>query len=182
MMKRLVIPILITAMLLTQTACPSKQSMLSWSEKAVSGLTKALPMLENAGVNGAKIREAVQIGNQLVAAFKANDNESALGLTSTFITAFEGIVTDTERVSNPATRTTILVVLSIVDLAIRYIADELAEDVPRMSPGLRGAPGVAKLARYREKKKWRCRNASSGRFEKMDFCRQNPASSVVETY
>ncbi len=116
-----------------------------------------------------------------MAAFKANDNAAALSLTSSFITAFEGVIADTERISSPQTRTTILVDLSIVDLAIRYIADQLAKDVPRMSPGMRGAPGVSKLARYGAKKKWRCRNSQTGRFEKIDHCRQNPATSQVET-
>lgn len=179
--KFFLIPALLVALLITQTACPfSKATALSWSEKAVSGLEKALPMLVNAGVNGARVQEAVDIGNQLIIAFKANNNESAIGLTSSLIVAFEGIVVETERIGNPATRTLILAVLAVVDLALGFIVDEMATVEPRMPVRMRGAPAVVNIRRYHAKKRWNCRNSQTGRYEKMKFCKEHPDVSQVE--
>lgn len=173
----------IGALVLTQTACPwSKTDMVTWSNRAVNGLEKALPLLRNAGINVAKVEEAIGIGRQLAAAFEANNNESAIGLTSSLITAFGGIVTETQRITNPATRTLILAGLAIVDLALHEISDSLAQHEAKLSAGRRSAPAVRKISQYRAKKRWACRNSGTGRFEKMEFCEKNPATSTVETF
>jgi hypothetical protein len=35
---------------------------------------------------------------------------------------------------------------------------------------------------YQQKKRWACRNSTTGRFERMEFCRANPALSTVDTF
>ena len=171
---------LMTAMLLS-TAC-DKGSMVDNSKIVVSTLNEVLPMFESAGIGSAKVREAVEIGNRLVAAFDANRNAEAVILTSSLITAFEGIVIDTTRISDPTRRTIILVSLAAGNIALHHIADELAKNAPVVSGGMRGAPAVSKVAVFKAKKSWRCRSSQTGRFEKMEQCRKFPATTVVETY
>lgn len=174
-----VVPLVaVSALVVSQSAC-DKGTMLSWSKKAVSALEKVSPTLTGAGINVALITEAIRNGKLLIAAFEANNNESAIGYTDTFITAFEAIVVDTERITNPLTRTLALAIMAVVDEAIHFIADNL--NVPDLPVGMRGSPAVTKIKQYGAKKAWNCRNSQTGRYEKMSFCKDNPAGSTVET-
>ena len=168
---------------LTQTACPKpdKDTIVSWGNKAVDGLEKAKPMLVNAGINPTQIDGAITIGRRFLAAAEANDSSSTVGLASSFISAFEGVVADTERITNPTTRTIILVVLTVVNAALHKIADELAKQEPNLPAGMRGAPPVMKIRQFKAKKQWRCRNSQTGQYATMKFCEQHPDISQVET-
>lgn len=179
--KRLVAVALLALMLASQTACPKGEKLAGYAEDVVEALNLSLPLLEQAGVNVAKVKIAVGIGNQLVAALKAGQSDSAVDLTAKLISAFELIVTDVNTIPmSQSLRTKILVGLAAGQIALRIIARNLEESKP--AGVLTVNSETAKIKTYAAKPKWRCRSSQTGRFAEMSFCKQHPDVSIVETY
>lgn len=176
-MKRAAAVVCLALTLAFMTGCPQSEKLAGYASDVVEALNLSLPLLQQAGVNTGKIQTAITIGNQLVTAFKANQKDSAVDLTSKLITAFEGIVTDVNTIPmNQATRTRILVGLAVGQIALRIIARNLQSSAPA------GVQDVTPISTMAAKKQWRCRSSVSGRFEKMDVCKKSPSTTTVETY
>ncbi len=171
--------------LATQTAC-DKGTLVANAKRVNSALREVQPILVANGINSNRLTEAMNLSEQLVRAFEASDSTNALSLTSELITAFNGLVAqDVVRISNPTTRTIVLVGLAVGNIALRNIADALAEQATnRPMAGPMGASGrhAAVVQAFRTKKKWRCRSSITGRFAKMSVCKSDPSHTTVETY
>jgi hypothetical protein len=120
-----------------------------------------------------------------LAAFDAGGTNT-VELIANFITVFESVVSDASLISNPQTRTKILVMLSVADIALHTVAEILKNEEPKPSNAVfRGA--VSRDSRdailaFDKRPKMRCRSSVTGKFEKMSFCEKNPDKSVVETF
>lgn len=191
-MRRAVIAIGLAMVLLvtiaTQTAC-EKGTLVANAKRVSTALKEAAPILTINGVSTARLTETIATTDALIAQLEGGGTNPATTLetVSTLISQFNALVAqDVVRITNPATRTIVLVGLAVGNIALRNIADALAEEVAKlpatggMSAGM--DHNAAVIRTFRAKPKWRCRNASSGRFAKMDYCKQFPANSVVETY
>jgi hypothetical protein len=169
--------------LLTQTACPKPNTteLASYGRDVVSALNDTIPILQNAGLDASKLREAVNVGNRLVTALESNQTADAITLTSALITAFEDIVASTNAIQNQRTRTLILAGLAIGNVALHYIANHLPNNAVVSGP-LKGSADAQKVVQFKQQKQWRCKNAVNGHFEKIEFCKLNPATSYVVTF
>lgn len=183
-MRHLRIPAVLTlvaVMAFGQLAC-DKNKMVSYAGDVVSALTDASPLLVQAGVDTIKLDKAVGIANQLVQAFKNNDTSGAVNLTSVLITQFQIIAGDASNVSNPATRTRILVALALGNVALHYISNHIVTEAASVPAGRRGAPALSVIRQEAERPIWRCRSSKTGRFEKMAECRAHPDTTQVERF
>jgi hypothetical protein len=176
-----IVTALLMAMLVTQTACPKKGELASYARDVVSALNDTVPILENAGLDAAKLRQAVDIGNRLVSAFESNQSADAISLTSALVTAFEGIVSDTGAIKDPRTRTLVLVALATGNVALHYIANHLPDNATASGP-LKGSSDARNVLQFKKKPRWRCRSSQTGRFEDMGYCKAHPDVSQVETF
>lgn len=165
--------------LVSQTAFTcSRRDMISYAGDVVSALTDALPLLTQGGVQTAKIQQAITIGNQLVTAFRDNQDASALQLTSALITQFQSIADDAGLIPNPMTRTRILVTLALGNVALHYISNHIHSEVP--SGVLSASPALVVIRMEARKPIWRCRSSQTGKFSPMSYCKQHPDVSTVE--
>jgi hypothetical protein len=155
-------------------AC-SRQSMLGAARDVVSALNDISPLLQQAGVSTAKLTQAISIANQLVTSFENNQDADTVALTSSLITAFNALAAESELITNQHTRTLVIVSLGIANVALHYIANH----VERTASGRLGANHV--IPRFNKQKVWACRDAQSGQYRKMSYCRAHPDVTVVET-
>lgn len=180
--------VLALGVIATQTAC-DKPALIKNARRVSAALKEVAPILTVNGVSTARLNEAITTADGLIAALEGSGTDPAttLEIVSTLISQFNALVAqDVVRITNPATRTIVLVGLAVGNIALRNIADALAEEAANrpVTGGMGASAGrhAAVIRAFRAKPKWRCRNASSGRFAKMDYCKQFPANSVVETY
>jgi hypothetical protein len=149
----------------------------------LAGLKDARAIFIGNGVSTKKLDLAIQTGEVALAAFDAGGTNT-VELIANFITVFESVVSDASLISNPQTRTKILVMLSIADVALHTVAEILKNEEPKPSNAVfRGA--VSRDSRdailaFDKKPKFRCRSSVSGRFVKMEVCKAHPDITVVE--
>jgi hypothetical protein len=106
-------------------------------------------------------------------------NGDASDVGAELITHFENLIVDSERITNPLTRTLVLVALGEVNYQIQRLLERI--DITERMAAMPGARQTA-VARFTQRRKtWRCRNSQTGRFEKMEFCKKHPDVSQVET-
>jgi hypothetical protein len=157
-------------------AC-SKASTLSWSKEGVSALQEAQPLLVAAGLPADKITTAIEWGNKLVAKLEDPSSTPAdpASLARGVITAFQDVVAQTNLIKDQQKKVVVLAILGIANIALHHIADAVLTP----TSGVALDPVVGK---FKAAKPWRCRSSQTGKFEKMSFCKNNPAVSVVEAY
>lgn len=170
--------------LVTQLAC-NTPDLVKNARRVSTALKAVVPIFSANGIGTMRLAVAIDIADRLITAFETNNNAAALELTSALITEFNALVSqDVVRITNPATRTIVLVGLAVANIALHQISDALAEQpagvLRRADPS--SAQKVQTIVAFGQRKNWRCRNASSGKFAPMSFCKQFPANSVVETY
>lgn len=153
-------------------AC-SKASTLTWAQEAVSALHEAGPLLQSVGVPLDKLNVAISAGDRLVAALQdpaAGDPKQLAGL---LIHAFEDVVAQTNIIGDANRKTLILAILGIANIALHHIADSIP-------PAAHTAAGPVVL-RFKAQPVWKCRDARSGHYQRMAYCKAHPDTSVVET-
>lgn len=171
--------VMVGGLAVTQTACPESKNLASYAHEVVGVIDDVVPIFQANGLPTARLTQARGIAAKLEIAFRENQSQEALALVSALIPVFQQIVGETTGISNGTTRTIVLVSLAVANVALRRIADKLAEQpVPE---SVSASAEAQTVAAFRASKKWRCRNSATGRFESMSYCKKNPATSEVET-
>lgn len=155
-------------------AC-SKATTLSFTKDAVSFLQEAEPLLVQVGLPDGKIKTAIEYGTKLITALETNSTDTK-PLAEKLVAAFEEVVTQTNLIQDQKKKTLILAILGLTNIALHHVLDNITST----PTGAQGA-GPA-LMKFKAKPVWKCRNAQSGRYEKMEFCKAHPDVTVVETH
>lgn len=152
-----------------------KATTLSWSKEVVSALRECEPLLVQAGLPAAQIDTAISWGDKLVTALEnpSTGTGDPKQIAASLISAFEQVVLQTNLITDANRKTLILAILGIANIALHHIADNITP-----AQGMAAGPVVG---RFKASKVWRCRDAKSGRYEKMAYCKANPTITVVET-
>lgn len=193
------------SLLLSTTACfgggeksPTREDFLRYSRETVNALRDVVPVLRANQISVAALESGIGIGDRLVRAFESNQNAAALLLTAELITVFEASQAEFESLNDGLVKTAILVAMAFANAALRRLADVVEETVVAIDARGVKVPGVSsfqnsaakskaerakeKIKAFKKKKQWRCKNARTGRFEKMEFCKANPDISYVVTF
>lgn len=157
-------------------AC-SKASMASAARDVVSALTDIQPILQQAGLPTDKVAQAITLGNKLVTYLEGGTttNPDVIATISGLISAFNQLAAQTDLITNQHIKTLVIVSLGIANVALHYISNH----VERQASGRLGASHT--IAIFNKQKVWACRNAQTGRYEKMSFCKAHPDVTTVET-
>jgi len=177
---------------------PSREDYIRYSREAVSALRDVVPILRANNISTAKFETGINIGDRLVTAFENNQNADALDLTAELMTTFEQVVVEVDLIKDNKVKTIVLVGLAVGHVALRHLAGLIEKAVVSVEASRISVPGItsfqsstaqskaeeakAKIKAFKKKKQWRCKNALTGRFEKMEFCKANPATSYVVTF
>jgi hypothetical protein len=183
--------LLVAAVVLTQTACP-KQSVEEIKTEAgkiakevVGGINDTIPIFKANGLDITQLVRARDYGQQLITALETTDGSGSGPLLTSLINTFSGIVASTDVISNPRTRTIILMSLAVANIALRRLADKLDDIFVSSGGGQGAAAGMShdvRVARaFKRRPVWRCRNSQTGQYAKMEFCKAHPDVSQIET-
>lgn len=210
MIKQVMVLVLVATMALVSIACfggnnkpPTKEEFIADAREVISGLRDAVPILNSAGVSTVNLQKGINTGDHLVTAFENSDSRNALLLTADLIDAFEASEVDAQLIKDGVTRTIVMTGLALAKIALRRLASRvdnavaLAESPRAKTFGVR-VPGVTsfqdsqqkskaqeakqKIKALLKKKQSRCKNAKTGRFEKMEFCKAYPELSYIVTF
>lgn len=196
--------ILIGALSLGSVACfgggkaPTKEEFVADAREVIGGMRDALPVLQGAGVNTRNLEKGINTGDTLISAFENNDTSNALLLVADLISAFEASEADAQLIPDSRKKIFVLAGLALTKIALRRLASRVDSAVVAADVAGVKVSGVTsfddnkqkskaqeakrKIKAFIKKKQSRCKNAKSGRFEKMEFCRQFPDLSYVITY
>lgn len=159
-------------------AC-DRASALKNSRRVNSVLKETVTIFQANGLNAARLQEAIVISDKLIVALEAGTGGTdTLALVATLITAFNTLVAeDVLKIADARLRTIVLVSLAVANIALREIADALAEEGAARSSA---APSqqVRTIAAFRAQPKWRCVDAG-GAARNMDYCKKNPGVATV---
>lgn len=175
-----VIPLVALTSTVVITQGCDKESALKNSRRANSVLREVVPIFQANGLSTVRLQEAITLSDRLIVALETGGTGSdPVALVSALISTFNALVSeDVLKIQNPQTKTIILVSLAIANIALREIANALAEEAP---PTARSSRDANVIESFRASPKWRCRDSVSGQFRKMDYCKANPSTSTVET-
>jgi hypothetical protein len=193
-----VLSIVLSSLVITQTACPgsaekpTRDEIYSWATEAVGIAREIVPIFESAGYSSHYVGEAIGAGDLLVTALNAHKDADALEQAAAMIDATNGIISDVINIQDQTKRTLILATLAGARIALRHISEKLkdVEDsgaVVAGGGGMKGArrggnTALAKVRAFRTSKNFRCRSSQSGRWVEMSYCKAHPDVSQVETY
>lgn len=182
-MKRLILALALSTVLLTQTACPAKQSdVVFWGQEISADAHDLIPILQSAGINTGHALQFADYSSKLFAAIKANDG-TAVGYAESAITVLRDVAADVQVIHDPVKRTLALALLGLADRYLHKLADQLGPaaiaSTSKIPPAQRSR-AASVLAAYSTHEVWRCRNSITGRFEKLEFCKANPSTTTVE--
>ncbi len=193
---------------LTQTACPgnggaqsppTKQEFVAYAREGVTAMREdVLPILRANNIKTEKWEKGIGVGDKLVIAFENNQNGDALLLTADLLNAFDDSVLDFELIKDGKVKTAVLVGCAIARIALRRLASLVQNTVTAIeAPGII-LPGVtsfqnsgaqtkaeeakATIKAFAKKKQFRCKNAATGKFAPMAYCKANPETSYVVTF
>jgi hypothetical protein len=192
---------------LTQTACPgdggnhappTKEEILRYAREGVGALNDILPILRANSIGTAKIEKGIQVGNKVLAAFENNQSSDALLLTAELLDVFDQSVAEFELLKDGSAKTAILVGCAIAQVALRHFASLVESSVTAVEGYRSSVPGVtsfqdssaktkaeeakAKIKAFKKQKQFRCKNAVTGKFAEMAYCKANPETSYVVTF
>lgn len=163
--------LLLATLLVLNTACPKKATVVSIAEDVVAAAEEFLPVAESAGVPTGNIKTFLKFSKLGLAAIKTDDG-TALGHYEVAFTALRAVVGDVAVIKDPLKRTLALALVGIIDRTLHKLVDQL----PPSTPGLTGSS----ITEFRKHKVWRCRSSVTGQFKKLEFCKANPATTTVE--
>jgi hypothetical protein len=166
----------------TQTACPKADSVAKLAGEVDEALGEVIPIFQANGLSVAKLQEARTYAAKVKSAFEAGEITNAVQFTSTLISFFQTIVAEASSIGNSTTRTIVLVGLAVGNIALKRLANKLADEAPVVRGPMRGAGPVRTIEEFRKKPNWRCRDSITGQFRKMEVCKANPSTTTVETY
>jgi hypothetical protein len=187
------------ALLVTQTSCGEveRSQAVAIAKEVWETAQELKPVFEAAGLSipgsdsSGHLSTAITTGKDLYAAFNDNRDADALTLTAALINVIDkDIFSDIQLIKDQSKRTWALAITAGIRIGLRRISNFLkpAEDAGMIRAERPGSRAAAKqrndkdtVRRFADTKNWRCRNSVTGRFEKMEFCKNNPAQSVVET-
>lgn len=165
----------------------NKEKILPYAKETVSTLKDIRPILVAANYSVAKLDKAISAGDKLVAALESTGTGTGtkIELVASIINKVEDFAAETSLIKDPKTRTLILVGLAIADVALHRIADALAKDAESVPVTARRGAGVTRtseqvILEFKVKLKYRCRDSVSGQFRKLQYCKENPATTQVE--
>lgn len=121
--------------------------------------------------------KGTRIAGQVLVAVEAVNETEVTRLIIELIPIF------TEVAAEFTDNTRVLVILALADIGLRVFANHYRPDssVSSGRPSAAGNVTAAKMRAFKNRPKWRCRDSVSGQFKKMDYCRQFPERSQVET-
>jgi hypothetical protein len=202
-MKFIALKLCLVLLLLPLVGCggdktPTREEFIQYSRETVSALRDVVPILRANNVSTDKLQKGIDIGDRLIAAFENNQSAQALELTAALVTAFQEVVVDVDVIKDARLKTLVLVGLAVGHVALQHLASLMDTAVVTVESSHLRIPGVtafqsggaeskaaedkAKIKAFSKKKQWRCKKALTGRFEKMEFCKANPATSYVVTF
>jgi hypothetical protein len=183
LLRQLALLPLIIAIVVSQTACPEKQTALTISKEVTAALGDTITIFQANGLSVARLQEAQALSSQLVAVLESTDTDggNAATIVAGLITKFTQLVAESEQIADPRTRTIVLVSLAVTNILLRRLADKIDDPPVAVRPSATGTRAVRTVTEFRARPKWRCRNSQTGRFEKMEFCKKHPDVSQVET-
>lgn len=206
---KLCLVLLLLPLTLSQTACPgdggkeppppTREDVLRYSRLTADGLKDVVRILHTNNIQSKGFDKAVDLADKGVAAFEQHRDADGLALTAALIDVFENeVVADVDLIKNQTTRTVVMVAVAVARVALTQLSAAIDKvitvaEVYRISiPGVtafqssdaqtKAEAAKAKIKAFKKKKQWRCKNAVTGRFEKMDFCKAHPETSVVITF
>ena len=161
------------ATLVSQTAC-TKGQMVAAAKDVASALHDAQPFITQlVPGKAARFAQAVGEAEKLVTAIEASDKTTAASLIADIFPAIDEVASDL------GANTKVLAILAIANISLHFLVNHLPQS---KMLAVAGGATYAKLAAFKQRPVWRCRDASSGRFLKMEQCRLRPAMTVVERY
>jgi hypothetical protein len=185
---------LCAAVLSAQTAC-SPNSVVKMAERVGSSARAARPVVQSLidqgviGGGGAQILSRLtQISadsSTLADAFRGNDLTGAVNITARTIQTLETLIGQDAQLIPAKHRTIVLAILASADIALHEIADWLEEQGTihshhAMVRAAQQQPAAEVIKNFRKKPRLRCRDARTGRFLKMEKCKENPDTTVIE--
>jgi hypothetical protein len=185
---RLTSAVLLTAalyMTLCASSCPASSTIGKVAGEVQDTIANdAIPIFRANGISTVKLEEARDIAGKVKSAFDGGDAVNGVEWAGKLVDAFELIVIDANSIQNPTTRTIVLVAMVGVRHALKALADKIAAQAPAVaaSGGMRSARPAQSIESLRAKPEWRCRNSVTGRFEKMQVCKDHPDQAQVETH
>lgn len=172
----------VSAIVVTQTACPQSKTLADYSHKVVRGLNVAIPIFESNGQDTALLIKARDLAFKAEMAFQKSNNVSGAATIADLVAVFDvEIMAQVNRITNPTVRTIVLVGLAVANDQLHELLDKLDEMSASVAPSEIKGMNRSAVSTFKNKKRWQCRNSATGRFEKMDFCKEHPATSEVET-
>lgn len=179
--------------LLSQAAQCDQPHLVKLADRASNSSLKFKPIFQSLCDNGnaaacltVKRIDQFSADTKLLADALRNGTGDALGLASSAIGFLETLINqDAQLIKDPNTRTLALSFLAIADVALGEIADALSTSAtahPVIANNAKAAnpAATATIAAFAKKPRLRCRDAKSGRFEKMEVCQAHPDTTVVE--
>src|SRR5689334_15564029 len=173
-MKRMVtaLGLVMTLMYVSMGLTCSKSQLTSTAQDVFSALSDAQPLITQLFPGkAAKFAEAVAEAKKLVDAVRASDKTQAAALVADIFPVIDEVASDL------GANTKVLALLGLANIGLHVLVNHLPQ-----TAGVSAGGQVAKLAQFRSRPVWRCRDAISGRFEQMQQCRAHPESTVVERY
>jgi hypothetical protein len=178
------IPVGLGAIVITQTACPSSQSIAQIAGEVYKYSNAAIVIFESNGQSTTRLIQVRDMAGKVRDAFNAGDNTSAVDYARQLIMLFNLLTDDAKAIQNPTTRTIILVALFIVNEKLTDLANKVAAvpETVKVAASRRNSSAVNTIEAFRAKKNWRCRSSQTGQFAKMEYCKAHPDVSVIEIY
>jgi len=180
------------------TAACSPGDLARNADRVAGALTRAQPLFQqliDGGVipqaSGAaiigRLTQGAAAGKQLADAFRNNNAQGAVEQTAALIRTVEQIIDqDAKLIRQGPQRTAVLAILAAADIALGFISDQLVK-TDRSHHALTqnvkaNESSKDTIRRYAKKKRLRCRSSVTGRFEKMEVCKANPDTTVIERW
>lgn len=171
----------VSAIVVSQTACPQSKTLADYSHKVVRGLNVAIPIFESNGQDTALLIKARDLAFKAEMAFQKNNNASGAATITDLVAVFDiEIMAQVNRITNPTVRTIVLVGLAVANDQLHELLDKLDEMSANAPSEIKGMNKSA-VSAFKNKGRWKCRNSENGQYASMSYCKEHPATSEVET-
>lgn len=132
----------------TVAAFCSRQSFISNSQTVYDSYIEAKPVLAQLGISTVNIDAAATIGNDLIAAFRDNQNANAVNLIAALIARTNLILsTDVSLIKDEGQRARVMAILALGNIALHWLANNILKvvaDTPALASRAGGSTGSAK--------------------------------------
>jgi hypothetical protein len=175
---------LLGGIVISQTACPLEGTLSEKAGKVSRRIESAIKIFKTNNLATDKLERAKDLSDKVRDGFKNGEPGNALEWLRQLIDIFENeILTAIEKIKDPLIRTLAMVALHEVNNHLRDLADkaDTAPAIAKTQSRARAPRAVDTIERFKKKPNWKCRNSITGRYASMDYCREFPATSTVET-